>query len=247
MQPLNYYIDHTLLKPEALQEDFETLLDEAIEHQFTAVCVSPYMAIPVRNTLNATGYPFIKTCTVVDFPLGNKPLELKMQEAQFLSSRGVDEVDFVLNHAELRNKNFKYIIQELQNMSDICKQNGSISKCIVETCYLSKEEKDAVFHFIKDYATNVDFIKTSTSFGPAGAQLEDVARWNELRGNAPRPLIKAAGGIKTLDDALAFIEAGADRLGMSTGVKVMEELHARNAEASAGREEETREVSEDSK
>jgi len=247
MKRLNRYIDHTLLKPEALQEDFETLLDEAIKYQFAAVCVSPYMAVPVRNTLNGIGYPFIKTCTVVDFPLGNKPLELKMQEAQFIASRGVDEVDFVLNHAELRNKKFKYIIKELQNMSDICKQNGAISKCIVETCYLNREEKDAVFNFIKDYAPNLDFIKTSTGFGAKSAQLEDVARWNELRGDAPRPLIKAAGGIKTLDDALAFIEAGADRLGMSAGVKVMEDLRERDPEAFVGREEETEKISKNSR
>jgi deoxyribose-phosphate aldolase len=82
-----------------------------------------------------------------------------------------------------------------------------------------------IFHYIKDYAPHIDFIKTSTGFGTAGAQLEDVARWNELRGNAPRPLIKAAGGIKTLKDATAMIAAGADRLGLSAGVQIMEELN----------------------
>lgn len=236
---LNTFIDHTLLKPEATQGDFETLLDEAIEFEFAAVCVSPYMAVPAKNVLNATGYPFIKVATVVDFPHGNKPLELKVQEAVFFAERGVDEIDFVLNHAELRNKQFKYIVQELQTMSDVCKRFGAVSKCIVETCYLSQEEKVMIFNYAKDYAPHLDFIKTSTGFGSAGAQLEDVKLWNELRGDAPRPLIKAAGGIRTLEDATAMIEAGADRLGMSAGVKVMEELRAREAQPVTGGEEET--------
>jgi deoxyribose-phosphate aldolase len=221
----NHYVDHTLLKPDATQDQFETLLDEAIEHEFEAVCVAPYMAIPIKNILNATGYPHIKVCTVVGFPLGNIPLELKAAEARYFVERGIDEIDFVLNYGELKNQRFNYIIKELQTMGDICRSGGAVSKCIVETCYLTNTEKNAIFHYIKDYAPHIDFIKTSTGFGTAGAQLEDVARWNELRGNAPRPLIKAAGGIKTLKDATAMIAAGADRLGLSAGVQIMEELN----------------------
>lgn len=240
---LNRFIDHTLLKQGATQKEFEKLLDEAIEFEFEAVCVSPFMAGPIRNILNATGYPFIKVCTVVDFPHGNKPLELKINEARYFAMQGIDEVDFVLNYSELKNKQFKYIIQELQSVSDVCKQNGAVSKCIVETCFLTKEEKDTIFQLVKNYAPNLDFIKTSTGFGTAGAQLEDVARWNELRGDAPRPLIKAAGGIKTLEDALAMVNAGADRLGMSAGVQVMEELREQGATAVTAGEEATEEVS----
>ncbi len=221
----NHYVDHTLLKPDATQEQCETMLDEAIEHEFEAVCVAPYMAIPIKNILNATGYPHIKVCTVVGFPLGNIPLELKAAEARYFVERGIDEIDFVLNYGELKNQRFNYIIKELQTMGDICRSGGAVSKCIVETCYLTNTEKNAIFHYIKDYAPHIDFIKTSTGFGTAGAQLEDVARWNELRGNAPRPLIKAAGGIKTLKDATAMIAAGADRLGLSAGVQIMEELN----------------------
>jgi len=221
----NHYVDHTLLKPNATQDQFEKLLDEAIEYEFEAVCVSPYMAIPVRNILTTTGYPHIKVCTVVGFPLGNIPLELKAAEAKYFVSHGIDEIDFVLNYGELKNQKFDYVIKELQTMGDICKNGGAVSKCIVETCYLNETEKDLIFHYIKDYAPHIDFIKTSTGFGTAGAQLEDVARWNELRGNAPRPLIKAAGGIKDLDTARDMIAAGADRLGLSAGVKIMEELN----------------------
>lgn len=237
-KPLNTFVDHTLLKPNATQEQFETLLDEAIEYGFATICVSPYMAVPIRNILNTTGYPHIKVCTVVGFPLGNIPLELKVQEAEYFVSRGIDEIDFVLNYGELKNRKFDYIIKELQWIGDICRKGGSVSKCIVETCYLTSAEKDMIFYYIKDYAPNVDFIKTSTGFGIEGARLEDIVRWNELRGNAPRPLIKAAGGIKDLDTARAMIEAGADRLGMSAGVQVMEELNELQ-ESDTGREEAT--------
>lgn len=222
---LNRYVDHTLLKPNATQDEFETLLDEAIVHDFEAVCVSPYMAVPIKNVLNATGYPHIKVCTVVGFPLGNLPLELKADEARFFVDRGIDEFDFVLNYGELKNQQYSYIIKELQTMGKIAKNSGATAKCIVETCYLNATEKDLIFNYIKDYAPDIEFIKTSTGFGSAGAQLEDVERWAELRGSAPRPLIKAAGGIKTLSDAAAMITAGADRLGMSAGVQVMAELN----------------------
>jgi deoxyribose-phosphate aldolase len=241
-RPINRYVDHTLLKPDATQDQFETLLDEAIEHGFEAVCVSPYMAVPIKNVLNATGYPHIKVCTVVGFPLGNIPLELKEQETRYFVSRGIDEIDFVLNYGELKNRQYDYAIKELQTLGDICQKGGAVSKCIVETCFLTKEEKDIIFHYIKDYAPSVDFIKTSTGFGTAGAQLEDVARWAELRGDAPRPLIKAAGGIKTLEGAAAMIAAGADRLGMSAGVQVMEELNELQ-NTDTGREEEAGTVS----
>lgn len=221
---LNSFIDHTLLNPEATQDQFEALLDEAIEYEFASVCVSPYMAIPIKHVLNATGYPHIKVCTVVGFPLGNIPLELKLEEARYFVTRGIDEIDFVLNYGELKNRRLDYVIKELQLMGEVCHKGGSVSKCIVETCYLDEEEKALIFNLIKNYAPNIDFIKTSTGFGTAGAQLEDIVLWNKLRGDAPRPLIKASGGIKNIDTARDMIEAGADRLGMSAGVKVMEEL-----------------------
>ncbi len=236
MRALNTYIDHTLLTPTATQEQFETLLDEAIEHSFTAVCVSPYMAIPVRNAMIASGDPRVKVCTVVGFPHGNIPLACKVSEARYFASQGIDEIDFVLNYGELKNKRFDYIIRELQEVSNVCKISGAVSKCVVETCYLTKEEKDTIFHFIMDYAPNLDYIKTSTGFGTAGARLEDVARWKELRGDATRPLIKAAGGIKTLFAAQELIEAGADRLGMSAGVQIMEELNALQNSHTGGEE-----------
>lgn len=225
-RPLNRYIDHTLLKPFATQDQFEALLDEAIKFQFESVCVSPYMAVPILDVLRTVD-PRVKVCTVVDFPLGNKPLELKVQEVEYFASRGIHEVDFVLNYGELKNRNFKAVLQEIITLSDTCARHGTISKCIVETCYLDHDEKVTIFNLIKEFAPNLQFIKTSTGFGSDGARLEDIKLWSDLRGGEQSPLIKAAGGIKTLDDALSLIDAGADRLGMSASVKVMEEYNAR--------------------
>ena len=220
--PLNKYIDHTLLKPNATQEQFETLLDELIKYDFASVCVSPYMAVPIKAILNSLGHTNLKVCTVVGFPHGNTPTEFKLAEAAYFADRGVDEIDFVLNYGEVKNKQWKAVIHEIVAMGDTCAQQGAVSKCIVETCFLDESEKVELFNYIKDYS-QVDFIKTSTGYGTSGATIEDVALWNELRGNSPRPLIKAAGGIRNLETALAMIEAGADRLGMSAGVSVMEE------------------------
>ena len=115
---LNRYVDHTLLNPQATQDEFEKLLDEAIEFEFESVCVSPYMAVPIRNVLNATGYPHIKVCTVVGFPLGNVPLEVKADETRYFVDRGIDEIDFVLNYGELKNQRFNYVIKELHTKGD---------------------------------------------------------------------------------------------------------------------------------
>lgn len=225
-RPLSKYIDHTLLKPEATIDQLENLLDEAAEHDFASVCVSPTFAGILGEISNQAQLPF-NVCTVAAFPHGNIPTEMKKQEAFYFVDRGVKEIDFVINYGELKNNNLHYVVNEIRTLSDICAARGVISKFIVETCFLSKDEKIAIFNWIKDFCPNADFIKTSTGFGSAGAQLEDVSLWRELRGNAPKPLIKAAGGIKDLNTALAFIEAGADRLGMSASVKVMEEWHAR--------------------
>lgn len=220
MVNINEYIDHTLLKPFATQKDFDKLVEEAIKYQFASVCVSPYMAVPIRNVLNATGNTDLKVCTVVAFPHGNIPLENKVQEVDFFTERGVDEVDFVLNYGELKNGNINYVEREVNLLGAICARREVVSKCIVETCYLDEHEKSLVFSIVAN--SPVTFIKTSTGFGTGGATLEDVSLWNNLRGDSERPLIKAAGGIKTKEDALAMIAAGANRLGCSAGVSIME-------------------------
>jgi deoxyribose-phosphate aldolase len=245
-KPLNKYIDHTLLKPEAAHADFQRLVEEAVQYDFASVCVSPYMAFAAKESL--VDYPDIKVCTVVGFPHGNIPAPLKLQEVEYFAKGGVDEIDFVLNYSLLKNGFYDETGSELAAIDGVCQKFNAVSKCIVETCYLTEEEKAFIYKVLVEY-TNIDYIKTSTGFGAKGAQLVDVMNWNVKRQqeierregnlldlnvsnketNRRETLkIKAAGGIKDLDTAFRFITCGADRLGMSASVKVMEEYNARS-------------------
>lgn len=241
-KPLNKYIDHTLLKPDATIAQFQKLVEDAIEYDFAAVCVSPHMAWPVGDALKE--YPAIKVCTVVGYPHGNIPAPLKLEQAEYFASHGVDELDFVINIGLLKSGMHSNVVDEMIAIGRVCKENGTVSKCIVETCYLDEDEKVFLFKALYEQ-TQVDYIKTSTGYGSAGAQLEDVLAWkmrrdgyiesehgsliqllpaDEEQSTRETPLlIKAAGGIKDLKTALRFISGGADRLGMSASVKVMEE------------------------
>ena len=161
---------------------------------------------------------------------------MKLQEVKHFVDHGIDEIDFVMNYGDFIWKNFEDVARELVHIGDYCTINGAVSKCIVETCYLDLEGLEVIFNFIMK-ETSIDFIKTSTGFSDAGAQIEDIMLWKKLREDSDRPLIKAAGGIRTLSDALAMIEAGASRLGMSASVKVMEEWNATQNQTFTGGEE----------
>ena len=240
--PLNTYIDHTLLNPQATHEDFQTFLDEAIKYKFASVCVVPYLALTIKEALK--DYPEIKICTVVGFPQGNIPAIVKAQEAYYFAKNGIDEIDFVINYSLLKSGRYDDVGAELKAIDQVCTDHGTVSKCIVETCYLTDDEKKFMYEALWQN-TNIDYIKTSTGYGPEGAQLVDVLNWNTRRNQeiikqqsdllilheAPTfrtkgPLkIKAAGGIRDLETALKFIACGADRLGMSASVKIMEEYN----------------------
>ncbi len=218
------YIDHTLLKAEARDAEFDTLTDEAVKYGFGAVCVAPYMASGVSKAM--LGYPDIKVATVCAFPQGNLPLQLKLNEAQYLIEQGVDEIDFVLHYGEVLSGNWDRVEAELYQMGEICSQGNVISKCIVETPVLRHQALlKCVFTTLRD-GSCIDYIKSSTGMSWRGTLVEEIAFWNELRDGATRPLIKAAGGIKTYEDAVAMIKAGADRLGMSASVGIMEDYLA---------------------
>lgn len=253
-KPLNRYIDHTLLKVDATTEQFRQLLKEAVEYKFASVCVSPHMALAFVEALQPNEE--VKVCTVVGFPHGNIPFPLKFAEAKYFAENGVDEIDFVLNVGLLKSKEYEFIGNELEALGNLCREHSVVSKCIVETCYLDEDEKTFLFRAL-DERTAVDFIKTSTGFGTEGAKTADVWKWNSRRANTGEkvqdtgrvlfidspdvpnrlkrdgvPLkIKAAGGIRDLNTALKFIACGADRLGMSASVKVMEEWNAANSQA----------------
>ncbi len=243
-KPLNKYIDHAMLKTEATHDEFEAFLDEAVKYQFASVCVSPYMAAPVASALVGED---INISTVVGFPLGTLPTELKLVEVAYFAERGVNEIDFVLNYGDVKSGLFEKVGKELELMDQVCRDHGMVSKCIVETCMLTAEEKTFVWKAISE-RTRIDYIKTSTGFNGPGASLPDVMHWNQLReeedasqnsniiqlttpdGREAPLKIKAAGGIRDLDTALAFIGVGAERLGMSASAKVMEEWNARNSQ-----------------
>jgi deoxyribose-phosphate aldolase len=247
-KPLNKYIDHTLLKPDATVTDVQKLVEEANRYKFASVCVPPYLALPIKKALKKTE---VKVCTVVGFPHGNLPTFLKAQETLYFAEQGVDEIDFVVNYGLLKAGDYERVGNELETIDQICRSNNVVSKCIIETCYLDEDEKTFMYRALSE-RTSVDYIKTSTGFGPAGAQLVDVMNWNVRRmqeiqrlEDSPflpqgvvstnKPLkIKAAGGIKDLDTALKFIACGADRLGMSASVKVMEEYLTRQGQKGDG-------------
>jgi len=258
---LNRYIDHTLLKPDATLDEFQQLLDEAIQYNFASVCVSPFMALPAVDALKE--YPDIRVCTVVGFPHGNIPFPLKYEEAKYFVENGVDETDFVVNIGLLKSGMYENVGSELEVLGSLCKTHKAISKCIIETCYLTEEEKMFMYRALSE-RTSVNYIKTSTGYGTEGAFTGDVWKWNSrrqeelsegvvetggglvqlvdanvstyvLRNGEPLK-IKAAGGIRDLETALKFIGCGADRLGMSASVKVMEEYNAQPTTFSEGEE-----------
>ena len=234
---LNRKIDHTLLKSEATDHQVGDLVSEAVEEDFVAVCVPPYMAAGVVKAL--IPHPTISVCTVVSFPQGNLPLELKLKEAEYLISKGVNEIDFVLNYGEVFAENWDRVQNEMRLMGDLCASGNVISKCIVETPALETPTRfRQVFETLRDYSC-IDYIKSSTGMSKRATGIAEIALWNMLRFDDSKPKIKAAGGIKTLADAEAMIKAGADRLGMSASVKVMEELREREAQTLAEGEEET--------
>jgi deoxyribose-phosphate aldolase len=236
-KPLNRYIDHTALKTQLMDVAFEGVLEEAVKHNFYSVCVSPYIA---EATIKALApYPDTKVCSVVAFPNGNVPLDFKLHEVSYFIDRGIDEVDWVLHYGEVLNDNWTQVENEMSQIASLCRSANVVSKCIVETSTMRRKEwLEMLFKLVGN--TGVDFIKTSTGFTGEGARLEDVQLWHSLRSGASTPKIKASAGIKSAQQALAFIEAGADRLGLSASVEVMEQYVAMVPKTFAGGETETR-------
>lgn len=209
---INKYIDHTNLKAFATHEDIKKLCEEARTNHFETVCVNPYYVSYAKEELKDSN---VNVCTVIGFPLGQNITAVKEYEAITAIEDGADEIDMVINIAALKDKDYDYVKQEIEDIRDAI--DGHTLKVIIETCYLTKEEIIKMTEICND--TYVNFIKTSTGFGTKGAQLEDVELINEHKNEVLE--IKASGGIKTEEDALKFINAGATRLGTSSGVEIM--------------------------
>ena len=204
-------VDHTLLKAAASWEEIKILCDEAVRHKTASVCIPPACVKPVFTEYAKR----IVICTVIGFPLGYSVSSAKMRETECALADGAFEIDMVINIGDVKNGRFDLVQGEIKSIKSICNKN--ILKVIIETCYLTEDEKIRLCAVVTD--AGADFIKTSTGFGPSGATLADVELFKQYTGEGVK--IKAAGGIKTRGDMEAFIAAGADRLGTSSAVKIL--------------------------
>lgn len=210
---LNKYIDHTLLKPDVSQEQIETLIEEAKKYDFASVCVNPTWVHFAAQALKATD---VKVCTVIGFPLGANTPELKAFETSDAIQNGANEIDMVMNIGALKSRNFDLVERDIRAVVEAAK--GTLVKVIIETCLLTDDEKVKACQIAQK--AGADFVKTSTGFSTGGATVADVALMRKTVG--PDMGVKASGGARSYEDALAFIKAGATRIGASSGVAIME-------------------------
>ena len=208
-------IDHTFLKPFGTAENIEKLCDEARKYEFAMVAINPAEVETCVKLLE--GSP-VRVGAAIGFPLGQTTTECKAFETRDAIAKGATEIDTVINVRALQKGRLDIVKKEIEEMVAICRPAGVICKVILETCYLSDTEKETVCRIAKE--AGVDFVKTSTGFGTAGATVEDVALMRRVVG--PEIGVKAAGGIRDLDTALAMIKAGATRIGTSSGVTIVE-------------------------
>lgn len=216
---LNQYIDHTLLKPDADLAMIEKLCQQAKENKFYSVCINSYFVKACTQILSGTS---VKVCTVVGFPLGASTMETKRFEAMKAVAEGAKEIDMVLNISATKSGNWQYVLDDMSSLRKVCHQQGAILKVILENCLLTQEEKMKACELA--VKAGVDFVKTSTGFSTAGATIEDVKLMRSIVG--PNIGVKASGGIRNTETAMAMIEAGATRLGTSASVEIVKGLNA---------------------
>ena len=216
-QELAKYIDHTNLKAFATRDDIKKLCDEAKKYGFYAVCVNPYRVKDAREFLRNTD---IKVASVVGFPLGATFTETKVQEALMAVHNGADEIDMVMNIGAMKDGDYDTVERDIREVVEAVHPMGVKVKVIIETCYLTDEEKRKACELAK--SAGADFVKTSTGFGSAGARVEDVRLMRSVVGSDMG--VKAAGGIHSAREAVAMIEAGASRIGASRSVDIIETL-----------------------
>jgi len=209
-------IDHTLLKPDATQDEIARLCYEARKYNFASVCVNPSYVRLCAQLLK--GSPVV-VCTVVGFPLGATPTEVKVYEAQQAIRDGAKEIDMVINVGAVKSRDYELAERDIASVARACHAGNALLKVIIEAALLTDEEKVIACQLAK--VAGADYVKTSTGFGPGGATAADVALMRRVVG--PTIGVKAAGGIRTLADAQQMIAAGASRLGASASVRIMQE------------------------
>ena len=208
----NKLIDHTLLKPEATPEQIIKLCEEAKQFDFMSVCVNPAYVPLASEVLKGSD---VKVCTVIGFPLGMNLTRTKVDEAALAIKEGATEIDMVINVGMLKAGHDDYVKEEIKLLKEVA--GKLVLKVIIETCLLTDEEKVRVCRLAKE--AGADFVKTSTGFSTGGATAHDVKLMRETVG--PDMGVKASGGVRTHEDLLAMVEAGASRIGTSNGTKII--------------------------
>lgn len=209
---LNKYIDHTILKATASNADVQKLCVEAIEHKFYSVCVNGCYVADAKHLLQGTD---VKVAAVVGFPLGAMTTAAKVFEAKEAVENGASEIDMVINVAKLKDGEFEYVENEIRQIKEAIGDN--VLKVIIETCYLTDEEKVKACEL--SLAAKADFVKTSTGFGTDGATYEDVKLMKSVVGDNAK--VKASGGVRDKETAQKYINLGAERLGTSSGIDIV--------------------------
>mgnify|MGYP001592007254 CR=1 FL=1 len=205
-------IDHTILKAFATKEDVKVLCKEAKEYNFFSVCINPANIELAKKELEGSD---VKICTVIGFPLGANTSEVKAFETKDAIKKGADEVDMVINIGALKDKNYDYVLNDIKAVVDAADKKALV-KVIIETCYLTDEEKKIACEL--SVKAGADFVKTSTGFGTGGSTPEDIKLMREVVG--PNIGVKASGGVRNQEDAKAVIEAGCSRIGASASVAI---------------------------
>jgi len=208
------YIDHTLLKPDATEADIDKLSAEAVEYGFASVCVNPAWVKRAAQNVRGSG---VKVASVIGFPFGATPPEIKAMEARRAIRDGAKEIDMVINIGALRSGDHELVRRDIAKVSDACHEAGALNKVIIETSLLTDEEKVMASHLAS--LAKADFVKTSTGFAGGGATVHDVLLMRETVG--PKIGIKASGGVRSREDAEEMIAAGATRIGASAGIAIV--------------------------
>lgn len=209
---LNKYIDHTNLKQDMSEQDLIKLVDEAKEYDFFSICINPCWVKQASELLAGSN---TKVCSVIGFPLGANTTNIKVLEAKEAIANGASEIDMVINISKLKDKDYEYVYNEIKQIKEAIGNN--VFKVIIEACLLTNDEKTIACQIIMKAGAN--FVKTSTGMSTGGATVEDVKLFKKVVGDST--LIKAAGGVRTYEDAISMIEAGANRIGTSGGVKIV--------------------------
>jgi len=213
-QDLAGMIDHTLLKPDATISEIKQLCEEAIQNNFASVCVNPNYVETCFEIIKSSN---VKVCTVIGFPLGATTTESKFHEAEEAIKNGAEELDMVVNIGRLKDKDYEFVFNDIKSIADLSSRHLCTSKVILETCLLSDEEK--VIACLLSKEAGAKFVKTSTGFSKSGATVRDVVLMKFVVGDKLK--VKASGGIRSYEDAMKMINAGATKLGASAGIKII--------------------------